>query len=59
MSLERVRNFLEVLGGARPPPESLATRPFFHLLLGALWFAMFLTTLAFIGRATKFIYVDF
>ncbi|WNG33822.1 hypothetical protein F0U60_09395 [Archangium minus] len=59
MSFESVRNFLEVLGGARPPPERLASQPLFHLFLGVLWFAMFLTTLAFIGRATKFIYVDF
>jgi hypothetical protein len=50
---------LEVLGGAEPLPPWLATRRGAGLVLGAWWACLFLLVLAFAGRATKFVYVDF
>ena len=47
---------LEALGGARP----LAIRtPARSVALGLWWVVLLLATLAFAGRFTKFVYVDF
>jgi hypothetical protein len=50
---------LEVLGGAQPLPQALATRTSVAVLRGLLWVALALLVWAFSGRATKFIYIDF
>jgi hypothetical protein len=51
-----LRAWLEVLGGARPPARR--TRPG-AVAWGLWWIVLFLVLFATIGRATKFIYVDF
>ncbi len=50
---------LETLGGVRPWPESWQSRGVFHILLGLWWAALFLAVVAFSGRSTKCIYIDF
>jgi hypothetical protein len=47
---------LEVLGGSRP---ARFTTPARSVALGVWWITLFLLTLAFAGRFTKFVYVDF
>lgn len=47
---------LEILGGAR---SARFTTPVRSVALGVWWLALFLLTLAFAGRFTKFVYVDF
>jgi hypothetical protein len=59
MVLKRLARALEVLGGAEALPERLAQKPGVPLALGAWWAFLFLLVLAFAGRATKFVYVDF
>ncbi|MFO0953283.1 MAG: hypothetical protein U0835_19425 [Isosphaeraceae bacterium] len=54
-----LRTFLEVLGGAKAPPESLRRRAWFHVAWGVWWAALFFAVLAFSGRSTKFVYIDF
>jgi hypothetical protein len=54
--LSRLQGWLEVLGGERP----VAARGWWSgVILGAWWALLFLVIFATIGRATKFIYVDF
>ena len=51
--------WLEMLGGSRPLPPSLASRTSIGLARGCFWLALLLLAWAFAGRATKFVYVDF
>jgi hypothetical protein len=51
--------WLEILGGSRPLPPALESRTSIGLARGCWWLALLLLALAFAGRATKFIYVDF
>jgi hypothetical protein len=57
--LKRWARALEILGGAEALPERLAKRRGAGVALGAWWAFLFLLVLAFAGRATKFVYVDF
>jgi hypothetical protein len=50
---------LEIVGGAEPLPAALARRLVVRVALGAWWALLFLVVLAFAGRGTKFVYVDF
>jgi len=59
MRLARWIEWLEILGGARPLPQSWASRPLPPLALALWWLALFALALAFAGRNTKFVYVDF
>ena len=54
--IARLVAVLEILGGARAGAP-LSTRR--RIALGAWWAILFLILCAAIGRATKFIYVDF
>jgi hypothetical protein len=54
-----VRAALEVLGGAGPVPDAWQRRALFHVLWGLWWAALFLAVVAFCGRSTKFVYIDF
>ena len=51
--------WLEVLSGARRPPPPVVRRRWFPLALAAWWVVLLLLSVAFVGRSTKFIYVDF
>jgi hypothetical protein len=48
--------WLEVLGGARPWPSPTLAR---SVRQGLWWLCLLLCTLAFAGRYSKFVYVDF
>jgi hypothetical protein len=48
--------WLEVLGGAR---VSAKDSPLRHVVRGVWWVVLFAVIFTTIGRATKFIYVDF
>ena len=50
---------LEVLGGARRGPPALVRQHWFPLALAVWWLILLLLSVAFVGRSTKFIYVDF
>jgi hypothetical protein len=52
----RIVGWLEVLGGARPVPLS---SPWRAAALGVWWAFLLILVYLTIGRATKFIYVDF
>jgi hypothetical protein len=54
--LQMVMAALETIGGARPIDR---TGVGWAVALGLWWAALLLLILAFAGRATKFIYVDF
>ena len=54
--MKTIARWLERLSGALPI-EVKTTRG--AIALGVWWCALLLATLLFIGRATKFIYVDF
>jgi hypothetical protein len=54
--IARLVAFLELLGGTRPLENLSNSR---RIALGLWWAVLFLTICASIGRATKFIYVDF
>ena len=54
--MEQVIVLLETLGGVRPLERYTASRA---VSLGCWWFVLLLATLAFAGRNTKFVYVDF
>jgi hypothetical protein len=54
--LARIQEFLEAIGGARP--MSVRGRAG-AVALGVWWTVLFLAVYSTIGRATKFIYVDF
>ena len=54
--IELCAALLEKVGGARP----MATRtPARSIALGLWWLSLLLLTLAFAGRYSKFVYVDF
>ena len=55
----KLADALEVVGGAKPLPESLAGRQSVAVLRGLSWALFLLLAWAFSGRATKFIYIDF
>jgi hypothetical protein len=57
--MERLRLWLEVLGGARPLPSGVADSRLFALALGIWWALLLLSAFAFAGRTAKFVYVDF
>jgi hypothetical protein len=50
---------LEVLGGARPLPAPLSSRPAAAIARAVWWLFLFALALAFAGRTSKFVYVDF
>jgi len=57
--LIQLQHWLETIGGCHlwvPISEKKASR---HILLGAWWFTLLTIIFAFIGRGTKFIYIDF
>lgn len=54
--LVRIGRGLEVLGGARAPRRGTPGR---RVAWGVWWAILFLLLFAAMGRATKFIYVDF
>jgi len=51
--------WLEVLGGARRAPPILVRQRWFPFALAVWWLVLLLMSVAFVGRSTKFIYVDF
>ena len=55
----RLMMWLEVLGGARAGPRAFVKKRWYPLALAVWWIALFLLSLGFAGRGTKFIYVDF
>jgi hypothetical protein len=54
--MKRLARWLETLGGALPFVPTTTGRA---VALGIWWATLLLLTLAFVGRATKFVYVDF
>jgi hypothetical protein len=54
--ISRLVTFLELLGGARSLGNLSNSR---RIALGLWWALLFLVICVSIGRATKFIYVDF
>jgi hypothetical protein len=50
---------LEVLGGSRPVPPSLAGRWPVSFFTPVWWAALLLAALLFMGQGIKFIYIDF
>jgi hypothetical protein len=59
MRLATAMVWLEILGGARRVPHGLLQSRWFPVALGFWWALLILLSVAFIGRSTKFIYVDF
>lgn len=57
--MDRLRLWLEVLGGVRPLPGRLAGSRVFGLALGVWWALLLLSAFSFAGRTAKFVYVDF
>jgi hypothetical protein len=55
----RIMVWLEVLGGARPVPPAFARLRLYPLVLALWWVLLLVLSIAFVGRSTKFIYVDF
>ena len=58
-ALASVQIFLEILGGCREVPETWSRRGWYHLAWGVWWAFLFMLFLAFSGRSTKFVYIDF
>jgi hypothetical protein len=56
MKMRVIADWLALLGGVRPPRRRTVIG---SLALGVWWAVLFAVILATIGRATKFIYVDF
>jgi hypothetical protein len=54
--IARLRFLLELLEGLRAPAREAGWK---GVALGLWWMVLFLVVFATIGRATKFIYVDF
>ena len=52
-------DFLEILGGAKPVPPKLSNSILNGLFFGVWWVVLFFIILAFSGRGTKFVYIDF
>jgi hypothetical protein len=59
MITARLVEWLEILGGARPLPDPLSRRNDLAIVRAVWWVLLFLVALAFAGRNTKFVYVDF
>jgi hypothetical protein len=59
MRLATAMVWLEILGGERRVPQRLHRSRWHSLLLGLWWVLLILLSVAFVGRSTKFIYVDF
>jgi hypothetical protein len=51
--------WLEIIGGSRALPETWKSRSDVAVLRAAWWIVLLLLALAFAGRNTKFVYVDF
>ena len=54
-----VQGVLETLGGTRPLAASWSRRWVVHVAWGLWWALLLLLAIAFGGRGTKFVYVDF
>lgn len=54
-----IREWLEILGGSRPLPSSVASHTLVQAALGLWWVALFLIVVASSGQNIKFIYIDF
>jgi len=54
--MKSIAEWLALLGGVRPPRRRTLVG---SLLLGIWWAVLFALIVATIGRASKFIYVDF
>lgn len=54
--VERLERWSQILGGSQPPPDRGWRGA---VALGVWWAVLFAAVFATIGRATKFIYVDF
>jgi hypothetical protein len=55
----RIMVWLEVLGGVRPFPPAFGRSSLYPLVLALWWVLLLVLSMAFVGRSTKFIYVDF
>jgi len=55
--MQRLASFLALLGGMRPPRRPRGVPG--AVALGVWWVVLFALVYATIGRASKFIYVDF
>ena len=51
--------WVEMVGGSRAVPESWKSRSDIAVLRAIWWVVLLLLALAFAGRNTKFVYVDF
>jgi len=54
--MKTIVRWLELLGGSAPFEVKTAGRA---VAVGLWWVTLLLVTLMFVGRATKFVYVDF
>jgi hypothetical protein len=54
-----VANWLEIAGGARPLPEAWRGTTLPAVVRAGWWLLLFVLAVAFAGRNTKFVYVDF
>jgi hypothetical protein len=59
LRIDRVRAWLDVLGGSAPLPPDVASRPAAILGLALWWVALLLLAMAFMGRYVRFVYIDF
>jgi K+-transporting ATPase A subunit len=57
--LARLREWFQMLGGCTPLPAIWLSSIRVQVAIGVWWIILFLILTAFIGRSTKFIYVDF
>jgi hypothetical protein len=57
--LQLFMRICEMAGGAQPWPARLGGRWSSALVQGLWWVTLFLMALAFAGRNSKFIYIDF
>jgi hypothetical protein len=57
--MNRIVAILETLGGARPLPASLERHRPVSVALGFYWVGLLWLVIAFSGRGTKFVYIDF
>lgn len=59
LPFRRVRHLLETAGGSRELPRKWFQSKAAPVALSAWWTLLLFLALAFVGRATRFIYVDF
>jgi hypothetical protein len=57
--MKRVKELLELLGGARDLPDAWLGRPAVMLAWGLWWGLLAVLILCFSGQTSKFIYIDF